>query len=306
MKTPTTPAEADGADVLHTGPVPPTLTAGGASPSTRQPTAPAFSVRGDNYHFGLCTLHLRGLPAKYENERALKRALAEMLEFGGTTSRVLQVTVRPTDSERSAAWALATFSSVQSANKILAKYESTSLASTEHKNSMGMLGHGFEVHALDVIRAKSSRGQFKAIYEKSKRKAAAKMQQLIEEKQKAEEWDNKRRITPRGVNSSRIMPASYTFNTCTLHVGNIPTMKSLGALSITKYEAAVATLFQDRLDQHKAGKVVQVTIRHREYTTCKKTGDEISAMSWGLVTLDSQSAVALVQRCVLKHLSDCL
>ena len=311
MKTPTTPAEVYGAEVLRTGtvvpsPRTPAWTPGGASPRSRQPTAPTFSVRGDNYHFGLCTLHLRGLPAKYEDERALKHALAEMLQFGGSTARVLQVTVRPTDSERSTAWALATFSSVMSANKILAKYESTSLANMEHKNSMGMLGHGFEVHALDVIKAKKSRGQFKTIYEKSKRKAAAKMQQLIEEKQKAEHWVNKRRITPGGMDAPRknIMPASYTFNTCTLHVGKIPTMKSLGAISTTKYEAAVAKLFQDRLEQHKAGKVVQVTIRHREYTTCRETGDEIPALSWGLVTLDSQSAVASVQQCVLNHLSD--
>ena len=245
----------------------------------------APSVRGEAYHFGLCTLHLRCLPPMYVSERALTQVLTEMLEFNGKVGSVLQVTVeRRLDDEKFRSWGLVTLSNVTSANKILATYS---------KVSMNI---EFEVHALNIIQASKSGGSFKKIYEESKRKAAEAANQLIAEKQKAKD------LRRRGLGNATSAHL-YSYNTCTLHVRNIPSMKSLHAGSIVEYEAAVAELFQDRLDMGTLpkGRVVQVTIRHREYTTCKKTGKEIPAMSWGLVTLDSEGAVAAVQQCVFPH-----
>jgi hypothetical protein len=243
------------------------------------------SVRGEAYHFGLCTLHLRRLPPKYESERALEQVLDEMLEFNGKVGSVVQVTVErdEEESEMFKSWGLVTLSNVTSANKILARYRQLSMDIE------------FEVHALNIIEASKGGGAFKAVYEASKLKAAATMNQWMAKKQE---------VAARRRQASGILRAAqkvYSYNTCTLHVRNIPKMKSLHAQTIVEYEAAVAKLFQDRLDMgtHTNGTVVQVTIRHRDYTTCKKTQKEIPAMSWGLVTLDDEGAVAAVQQCVL-------
>ena len=246
-------------------------------------------IRGDAYHFGLCTLYVKRLPAKYAAEGSLRTMFTELLELCGKTGSVVQATVREkklgNDQLETGrrTWALVTFSNVTSANKILSR------------NASHIDGLGLQMSAIDVVAASNSDGEFKRIYGESKRKATAEMKRLGAEKQKKEE---RRRQAGGGINQMSLAQKGYTYPTCTLHVRNIPKMKSLRADTMASYEAAVVKIFQDHLDGvGHSGRVVQATIRHREYTTCKKTGREIPALSWGLVTLDSQDALADVQQC---------
>ena len=254
-------------------------------------TARTESVRGDAYHFGLCTLQLTGLSGQYESESTIKQKLEEMLDHSDKTNCVLQVTVgqkldsggKP-NTGTSTSWAMATLSNVACANQIL------------HKSVRTSINLEFEVHALDIVAASKAKGDMMAVYDESKRKAAVEVKRLSDEKQAAE---RKKVEQLKSRTTARTVPyAGHSFDACTLHVRNIPPKKSFGTRNVAQYEEAVAKLFQDRLEQHGDGHVLQVTIRAREYTTCKKTGKEIRALSWGLVTLDSRESVAAVQQCV--------
>lgn len=253
--------------------------------------ARADSVGGDAYHFGLCTLQLTGLSGQYESEQTLKNKLEQMLDSSNASDCVLQVTVghglesdgKPRTGTNTS-WAMATLSNVACANQIL------------HKSVQTSIGLEFAVQALNIVAASKAKGDMKAVYDESKRKAAVEEKRLSDAKQAAER--RKHEQLKSRIPLCTVPYAGFSFDNCTLHVRNIPKKKSYGARNIAEYEAAVAKLFQDRLEKRGDGHVLQVTIRPREYTTCKKTGEEIPALSWGLVTLDSQESVAAVQQCV--------
>lgn len=266
---------------------------GSTEPGRLQPTSSIENevVRGDAYHFGLCTLILRELLDRCAvSEAAVKQVVLEKLEMCRTTGRVLQVTLAEatkTKNKKDKSWALVTVDTVMCANILLDRFGG-------NEESDCRIGR------LDIIRASKSHGRFKIFYEEAKRKAAAELNEILVEK-RAKEAKLLRERDALGFGQQK--GSRYSFGTCTLHVRNIPKMKSLRAKTFSEYENAVAKLFQERLEDHQGGKVVQVTIRHREYTTCRKTGKEIPALSWGLVTLNKEEAVATVQQCVKPPLS---
>ena len=107
------------------------------------------TVRGDAYHYGLCTLHIKRLSQNLVTEAALWRTMTDRLDLCGKTGTVIQVTVRDkaeemknsigsdgrvgTAAER-LSWGLVTFSNVTSANRILSR------------NASHVDGVGLEMH----------------------------------------------------------------------------------------------------------------------------------------------------------------
>ena len=180
-------------------------------------------VRGDAYHYGLCTLHIKRLPQNLVTESTLACNLTERLMQSGKTGDVVQVTTRdmgpPHNGAPNKSWALVTFSNVMSANKILSR------------NASHVDGLGLQMQLIDIVAAAQD-ADVKDAYQESKSKAAAEMERLnteSREKARRRKAATKAAGGMAGAGEAGTNSIGYSYESCTLHVRKIPPMKKLRA-----------------------------------------------------------------------------